>query len=133
MGNSKFQKGDYECNIFSIKADGILRELNKMARKAFRLGYGTTELLFSDWSLVSRTEWDAISRIEALLRAGHQPLGFIAPDRDRKRNPFVEPWETGDLAALAQLAYLAWSVYWHLLPARNAQQNIAADEDERTP
>jgi hypothetical protein len=121
----QMQEDEFECNIFAIKAEGIFRELTKMARMLFRRGYGTTQLIFSDWSFVSRTESGVISRVEALLRVGHKPLGFIAPDNDRERNPFVEPWELGDKAALAELRYLAHSIYWHLLPARNAQPHVA--------
>jgi hypothetical protein len=42
------------------------------------------------------------------LRAGHKPVGFIAPDRDRERDPVIESWEMGDNAALAELAI------WHI-------------------
>ncbi len=125
MNNCEIQADEFECNIFATKAGGIVRELIKMARKVSQRGYGTTQLIFSDWSFVSRTESGAISRVEALLRAGHKPLGFIAPDRDRKRNPLVESWDIGDKAALVELRHLAHSVYWHLLPERNAQLHIA--------
>lgn len=108
-----------------ISAEGIVQDLTKTARMLFRRGYGTTQLIFSDWSFVSRTESGVISRVDALLRAGHKPLGFIAPHRDRKRNPFVESWEMGDKASLAELRYVAQSLYWHLLPARNAQLHVA--------
>src|ERR1700758_2248501 len=124
MGNSKFQKGDYECNIFAINAEGIVRELIKVARNLSRRGYGTTQLIFSDWSFISLTDSGLIGEVEALLRAGHKPLGFVAPDRERERNPFVESWEMGDSAALAELRYLANSSYWHLLPARSAKQHL---------
>ena len=113
-----------QCDIFAIKAEGIMRELTKMARMLFRRGYGTTHLIFADWSIVSRTDSGLIDEVEALLRAGHKPLGFIAPDRFRKRNPFIEPWEIGDKAALVELRHLAHSMFWHLLPARNAQPDI---------
>jgi hypothetical protein len=119
----QMQEDNYECNIFAIKAEGIVRELTKMARTASRRGYGTTTLVFSDGSYVSPT--DSVDRVETLLRAGHKPVGFIAPDRDRKRNPFVESWERGDNTALAELSYVAQSLYWHLLPARNAQLHVA--------
>jgi len=127
MVNHDIQEDYYECNIFAIEAEGIFRELTKMARMLFLRGYGTTQLIFSDWSFVSRTESGAISRVEALLRAGHKPLGFIAPDRDRKRNPLVESWDIGDKAALVELRHPAHSIYWHLLPERNAQPNIAVE------
>jgi hypothetical protein len=125
MANHDVQEDDYECNISAIRPEDILRELTNVARTAFRRGYGTIQLIFSDWSFVSGTDSGVIRELEALLRAGHKPLGFIAPDRARNRNPFVEAWEMGDNAALAELRYLAHSIYWHLLPARNAQLNAA--------
>lgn len=127
MNNYEIQKDD-ECNLFAIKAEGFVRELIKVARNVSRRGYGTTQLIFSDWSFVSLTDSGLIGEVEELLRAGHKPLGFVAPDRDRKRTPFVESWEPSDEATLAELRYLAHSIYWHLLPARNAQPDTTAQE-----
>jgi hypothetical protein len=128
MANRNMQEGDHEC-IFATNADSIVRELTKRARILFRRGYGTTQLIFSDRSFVSRTDSGLISEVEALLRAGYKPLGFIAPDRDRKRNPFVEPWDMFDNVALSELRDLAHSTYWHLLPARNEQPNSAIQQE----
>lgn len=127
MANHDMQEDDFECNIFPMKAEGIVRELIKIARILSRRGYGITQLIFSDGYFVSLTDPGVINEVEVLLRAGHKPQGFVAPDRDRKRNPFVEPWEMGDKAALAELLRLAHSTYWHLLPARNPQPNIAVE------
>ena len=124
MANNNFQEDDYECDIFATNADGIVRELIKVARSVSHRGYGTTQLIFSDWSFVSLTDSGLMSEVEELLRGGHTPLGFIAPDRDRKRDPFVEVWNAGDKPALVELRCLAHSTYWHLLPARNAQRDI---------
>lgn len=124
MANN-IQEGNHECNLFAIKAEGFVRELIKVARNASRRGYGTTQLIFSDWSFVSLTDSGLIGEMEELLRAGHKPLGFVAPDRTRKRTPFVESWEPSDEAALVELRYLSHSIYWHLLPARNAQPHVA--------
>jgi hypothetical protein len=128
MANHDMQE-DLECNIFAIRPEDIVREQTHVARTASRRGYGTTHLILSDWSFVSLTDPGVISELEALLRAGHKPLGFIAPDRGRKRNPFIEPWERGDNAALAELRSLAHSLFWHLLPARNAQPNVAVRDN----
>jgi hypothetical protein len=128
MANHHVPKDAYEYNIFATRAVRITRELTKMARIACRRGYGTTQLIFSDWSFVSRTDSGLMREVEVLLRAGHKPLGFIAPERDRKRTPFVEAWDTGDSAALAELRNLAHSTYWHLLPVRNAQTDSAIQE-----
>jgi hypothetical protein len=122
------QEDDNECNIFAIKAEGIVRELTKISRVALLRGYGTTQLIFSDCSFVSRTDSGLMSEVEALLRAGHKPLGFIAPDRYRKRTPFIEAWERGDNAALAELRSLAHLLFWHLLPERNAQLGSAIQQ-----
>jgi len=128
MANHDMEEGDYECNVFEVRAQAILGELTKMARMLSRRGYGTVELIFPDGSFVSRTDSGLISAVEALLRSRHKSLGFIAPDRDRKRNPFVEPWDLFDNAALAELRDLAHSTYCHLLPARNAQTDSAIQE-----
>jgi hypothetical protein len=127
MANHDMQEDNYECNIFAMKAEAIGREPPKKARILSRRGYGTTQVIFSDCYFVSLTDSGVISEVEALLRASHKPLGFIAPDRDRKRNPFVKSWDTGDKAALAELGGVAHSIYWHLLPTRNAQPNIAVE------
>ena len=127
MNNYEIQTDD-DCNLFAIKADGIVRGLIKVARNGSRRGYGTTQLIFSDWSFVSLTDSGLIGEIEALLRAGHKPLGFIAPDRSRERNPFIETWEMGDNAARTELRHLAHSIYRHLLPERNAQPDNNAQE-----
>lgn len=124
MNNYEIQTDD-ECNLFAIKAEGFVRELIKVARNVLRRGYGTTQLIFSNWSFVSLTDSGLIGEVEELLRAGHKPLGFVAPDRARKRTPFVESWEPSDDAALVELRYLSHSIYWHLLPARNAQPHVA--------
>jgi hypothetical protein len=76
-------------------------------------------MIFSDGSIVTLADSDR--RVVSLLRDGHQPLGFIAPDRGRKRNPFIEAWERGDNVALGELRSLAHSMFWHLLPERNEQ------------
>lgn len=111
MANHEMQEDNYECNIFAIRAEAVVQELTKVARMLSRRGYGTTQLIFSDWCFVSLTDSGVISEVEALLRTGHKPLGFIAPDRDRKRNPFVESWEMGDNAALGELRPLALWIY----------------------
>jgi len=124
MINPDEQEDYCELDNFEIRAKNVVRELIKMARMLSRRGYGTTQLVFSDssgHSFVTLTCGGAINEVSALLGAGHAPLGFIAPDRDRKRNPFIELWERGDNAALAELRSVAHSTYWHLLPERNAQ------------
>jgi len=118
-----------EQNIFATEAEGIVRRLIKMARIFSQHGYGTTQLIFSDWSFASLTDSGLIDEVEALLRAGHKPAGFIAPDRDRQRNPFLESWGMGDKAALAELRYLAHSIYGHRLPSCNAQLLFAVRDN----
>lgn len=114
-----------EQKLFAARSTDIARELIKVARRSFRLGYGTTHMIFSDCSIVTLDDSDL--RVVGLLRDGQQPLGFIAPDRYRKRNPFIEAWERGDGAALAELRSLAHSIFWHLLPERNAQTGNAPE------
>ena len=116
--------------LISQRAKDIVRELIKTARRSSRLRYGTTHLIFSDCYFVSLTDAGVLGEVEELLRTGRQPLGFIAADRDRKRNPFIEAWERGDDAALAELGSLAHSIFWHLLPERNAQPVNAPERGE---
>ena len=118
MANHDIQEDDCKLDSLELRAEGIVRDLANAARTAARRGYGTTQLIFSDCSFVSRTESEKISRVESLLRARHKPLGCIAPDRERKRNPFIEVWEMDDKSAGAELRSLAHSIYWHLLPAQ---------------
>jgi len=112
---------DYECNIFATKTEDIVRELVRVSRNVSRRHYGTTHLIFSDGYVVSLTDSGVVADVEEHLRAGRKPLGFIAPDRERKRNPIVETWETRDKAADAELRHLARWMFWHLLPERNEQ------------
>lgn len=116
------QEEDYECKRFvADRAERIVQELTKTARALFHRGYGTTNLIFSDCSFVSLTDSGVISEVAALLRASSQPLGCIAPHRDRKRSPFAESWERGEKTALAELHRLANWVYGHRTKARETR------------
>jgi hypothetical protein len=77
MANHHIKEDAYECNLFAIKAEGVVRELIKAARKVSQRGYGTTQLIFSDWSFVSITDSGLIGEVEALLRAGQQPWASL--------------------------------------------------------
>jgi len=117
------QEEDYECKSIVVdRAERIVQELAKTARMLSRRGYGTTNLIFSDCSFVSLTYGGAISEVAALVRGGSQPLGFIAPHRDRQRSPFAESWDSGDNTALAELRRIANWVYGHRFNARETQQ-----------
>jgi len=97
------------------EAECIVYRLRKKTRHLFYRGYGTAQLVFSDLSYVSTTDWapEPPMEVEALLQAGERPLGFIAPLRDRRGEPFVEPWQSGDEKACAELRALARSRYYH--------------------
>jgi hypothetical protein len=114
------EEEDYD--IVPDIAEGIVQELINTARMLLRRGYGTTNLIFSDWSFVSLTYGGAISEVAALLGAGCQPLGCIAPHRKLNHNPFAEPWERGDKAALVELRYIADRLYGHGIRAGKTQQ-----------
>jgi hypothetical protein len=122
LAQALMEEDEYECDIFAIRAEGIVRELIKTAHRLLRRGYGTTNLVFSDCSFVSLTDSGVVGEVEALLRAGHKPLGFIAPDRYSNCSPFAESWERGDKAALAELRRLAHWLYGHRLKAGQTQQ-----------
>ncbi len=97
------------------EAECIIQRLNRMTRHLIRRGYGIAQLLFSDLSFVSVTDWapDPIKEVETLLQAGERPLGFIASLRDRRGEPFVEPWQSGDEKACAKLRASAHLLYHH--------------------
>lgn len=120
------EKEDYECpSIVPNSAERIVHQLIKTARMLLHRGYGSTKLVFPDvsgCSFVSLTYGGAISEVAALLRAGCQPLGFIAPHRELNHSPFVEPWERGNEAALTELRRIADWLYGHRVRARETQQ-----------
>ena len=97
------------------EAECIIQRLNEMARFLYCRGYGIPALIFSDLSYVSTTDWapDPLTEVETLLQQGERPLGFIAPLRDRRGEPFVEPWLSGDERACAELRASAHLRYQH--------------------
>jgi|KBSMisStandDraft_5_1062788.scaffolds.fasta_scaffold1666326_2 hypothetical protein len=114
------KEGEYD--IFPDRAGLIVQELIKTARMLRCRGYGTANLIFSDLSFVSLTDSGVISEVAALLRAGVQPLGYIAPHRKLRHAPFAESWKAGDETVLAELRRLAESSYGHRTNARETQQ-----------
>jgi hypothetical protein len=96
-------------------AECIIQRLNRMTRYLSHRGYGIAQLVFSDSSYVSSTEWEPepLTRIGTLLQQGERPLGFIAPLRDRRGEPWVEPWQSGDEKTCAELRSLAHLRYHH--------------------
>jgi hypothetical protein len=124
MANHEKQQDNYECNNFATQAEVIMRELLEMTRRLSRQGYGRTNLIFSDDSAV--TVADSVMRVGELLRDGHRPLGFVAPDRERNRDLFIEAWEIGDHAAHSELVYRTRWLFVRLLLACNAQSQLPA-------
>src|ERR1035438_1860210 len=90
MANHDMQGG----NHVNVRAEAIMRELLEMTRTLSRQNYGRTNLIFSDDSAVTMA--DSAMRVVDLLRDGHKPLGFVAPDHECKRDPFIQAWEIGD-------------------------------------
>jgi hypothetical protein len=124
MTNHDMQEDDYEGDILTTHAEAIMRELIEMTRRLSRRGYGRTELIFSDDSAV--TVADSVMRVVDLLRDRHRPLGFIAPDRESKRDPFIQAWEIGDHDAHSELVYRTRWLFVRLLLARTAQRELPA-------
>ena len=117
------EEENYECdNMVPNKAERIVQELIKKARMLSSRGYGITQLVFSDCSFVSLTDSGVLGQVVALLRAGCQPLGFVAAHRELNHSPFAEPWERGDQAALAELRDLADWLYGHRMRAGEMQR-----------
>ncbi len=107
------QTQEWDDEIHSIlpdRAEHIVRELIKMARSLRKSSYSKPQLIFSDGSFVSTTDWapNATTTVRTLLAQGEQPLGFIAPPRDFG-TPFVCPWRKDDEKARAELCSLAQS------------------------
>ncbi len=104
------------------EAECIIQRLSRMTQHLIRRGYGIAQMVFSDWSYVSATDWvpDPIKEVEPLLLSGERPLGFIAALRDRRGEPFVEPWKTGDEKACSELRSLAHSHYRHRMERKGS-------------
>ena len=83
----------------------IVRRLTQKTRKLWARGYETVRLLFSDDSFVRAADWEpsALEQVATLLQQGERPIGFIARLSERRGQPFVEPWVSGDEVVLAKL------------------------------
>ena len=97
------------------EAERIIQRLKWMTRFLWSRGYETVRLVFSDDSFVCAADREprAFEEVERLLRAGERPLGFIARLSERRGQPFVEPWVSGDEAVLAKLNDTARFWYHH--------------------
>lgn len=93
------------------EAQKILNRLHRMVRFLYPQ-YGTANIVFSDGSGVSRTDWapGPLEEIEELLKAGEHPIGVVAPLRDSKGKPFIETWQEEDDEALVRLQ--EWTRFW---------------------
>ena len=100
------------------EAELIVNRLTRTARRLTALGYGTTQLVFSDYSFVSLScyEPSAYEEIGSLLMRGEWPLGFLAPLRNCFALPLVSPWTPGDEQAEATLRSLAQQLFAHRVP-----------------
>jgi len=97
------------------EAEYIVYRLTKKTQHLWSRGYETVRLVFSDDSFVRAGDWEpsALEEVETLLRAGERPVGFIARLSERRGQPFVEPWVSGDEAVLAKLIDTARFWYHH--------------------
>ncbi len=98
-----------------MTAQLIVQRLTKMTRQMWLLGYETVRLLFTNDCFVRATDREprVFEEVERLLQQGERPLGFIARLSERRGQPFVEPWMSGDEAALAELNQVAHFWYHH--------------------
>lgn len=71
--------------------------------------------MFSEGSFVYPVDFDPepIEQVDTLLLAGERPMGIVAPLRERKGEPYIEPWQSGDEKALAELRASAHLRYHH--------------------
>lgn len=97
------------------EAEGIVNRLTRKTRQMWPLGYETVRLLFTNEHFVRAADLEprAVEEVERLLRLGEHPLGFIARLSERRGQPFVEPWVSGDEVAVAKLNDMARSWYHH--------------------
>lgn len=95
------------------RVDHIVHKLNQVSQQLYSRGYGVPQLIFSDLSSVSTTDWPLYEEIETLLKAGKQPLGVIAPLRDSRGEPLVVPLQDDNEIARAELSSLAHLWYRH--------------------
>jgi len=98
-----------------MTAQFIVRRLTRKTRQMWPLGYETVRLLFTNDHFVRAADREprAFEEVERLLQQGEQPLGFIARLSERRGQPFVESWVSGDDAALAKLNDMARFWYHH--------------------
>jgi hypothetical protein len=135
MQNRKALTEEEDYDIVPDMAERIVQELIKTARMLSYRGYGITQLVFPDssgCSFVSLTYGGVISEVAALLRAGCQPLGFVAAYRELNHSPFAEPWESGDKTALAELRRIADWLYAQPSP-RRAPDALHCPASDRAP
>jgi hypothetical protein len=104
-----------ERNRIDDAAERIVERLIRARRVLFRLGYGSPQLIFSEGTFVSLTYGCALREVAALVKAGAEPLGFIAPRTPRRGRPFVKSWDYHNEKASADLCRLATSLYRHRL------------------
>jgi len=106
---------EQERNCDWTEAQPIVNRLRRTARLLDCRGYGNAVLVFSEGSFVYPVYFDSepIEQVDTLLLAGERPMGIVAPLRDRKGEPYIEPWQSGDEAALAKLNDKARFWYHH--------------------
>jgi hypothetical protein len=105
---------EQERNCDWTEAQPIVNRLNRTARLLDCRGYGNAVLQFSDGSFVRPVDFDPepIEQVETLLDAGDRPIGIVAPLRDCKGAPYIEPWYDDDEDARSQL-YCWAKFHWH--------------------
>ena len=98
-----------------MTAQFIVQRLTNKTRQLWPRGYETVRVLFTNDCFVRAADREprAFEEVERLLQQGEQPLGFIARLSERRGRPFVEPWTSGDEAAIAKLNDMARSWYHH--------------------
>jgi len=117
------------------EAECIIDRLTKKTRQMWPLGYETARLLFTNDDFVRAADREprAFEEVERLLHQGERPLGFIARLSERRGQPFVEPWERGDLAAFAKLNDMARFWYHHrMLSESEYQENSNNGDGQKT-
>jgi hypothetical protein len=98
-----------------MTAQIIVRRLTQKTRQMWPLGYETVRLLFTNDYFVRAADREprVFEEVERLLQQGERPLGFIARLSERRGQPFVQTWVSGDAVALAKLNDMARRWYHH--------------------
>lgn len=116
-----------------MTAQFVVQRLTQKTRQMWPLGYETVRLLFTNDCFVRAADREprVFEEVERLLQQGERPLGFIARLSERRGQPFVESWMSGDEAALVKLNDMARFWYHHRMLSESEYQESSNNGDSQ--